>query len=67
VIGLVVGLTGAVGLTRLLASLLYGVRAADPLTLVTVSVALASVAFLASYVPARRATKAEPLIALRYE
>jgi predicted permease len=67
VVGLAVGLMAALGLARLMASLLYGVRPADPLTLLAVSLSLATVAFLASYVPARRATKVDPMIALRYE
>ncbi len=65
--GTAAGLVAAIGLTRLMASLLYGVRPADPSTLVVVCAALGSVAFLASYIPALRATEVDPLIALRYE
>jgi putative ABC transport system permease protein len=65
--GMALGVIAALGLTRLLASLLYGVRPADASTVVVVSLALGGVAFLASYVPARRATRVEPIHALRYE
>jgi putative ABC transport system permease protein len=65
--GMAVGIVAALGLTRLLASLLYGVRSTDPATLVAVSLALGIVAFLATYIPARRATQVEPMNALRYE
>jgi putative ABC transport system permease protein len=67
VIGLVVGLAGAWGVTRYLSSLLVGVSATDAITLITVSIGLLIVALLACYIPARRATKVDPLVALRYE
>jgi putative ABC transport system permease protein len=66
-IGVAIGLAGALGLTRFLSSLLFGVKPNDPLTLVAASALFMAVAILASYIPARRATKVDPLEALKHE
>ena len=64
-VGLVVGLVAAFLLTRVMASLLFGISATDPITFISISLALLAVALLASYIPALRATRVDPLIALR--
>ncbi len=66
-VGVAVGIVGAVALTRVLSGFLYGVTATDPLTLVCVSIVLSAVALLASYIPARRAARVDPMTALRCE
>jgi putative ABC transport system permease protein len=66
-IGVAIGLSGAFALTRLMTSLLFGVTPIDAPTFVTVSILLLAVALVACYIPARRAMKVNPLIALRYE
>jgi ABC-type lipoprotein release transport system permease subunit len=63
----VIGLVAAVAMTRLMESLLFGVDPIDPLTFGAVALALTAVALLASYVPARRASSVDPVVAIRFE
>ena len=65
--GLAIGIAAALALTRYISSMLYGIRSWDPLVFVAITALLGGVALLASYLPARRATKVDPIMTLRYE
>jgi putative ABC transport system permease protein len=67
VVGVLIGVAGAIALTRLMHSLLFNTSATDPFTFILISLLLSVAAFLACYIPARRAAKVDPLVALRYE
>jgi putative ABC transport system permease protein len=66
-LGLCIGVAGALVVARWMSSVLFGVKPTDPLTFIVVALVLGTVAFLASYVPARRAMRVDPIVALRYE
>jgi ABC-type antimicrobial peptide transport system permease subunit len=67
IVGVALGLAAAVGVTRVLTKFLFGVEPTDPLTFAIVTAALVATAFAAAFVPARRASRVDPLVAIRHE
>jgi putative ABC transport system permease protein len=67
IVGIIAGLTGAMAVSRFLRALLFGVQPIDPVTYAAVTLVLVAVALFATYIPARRAAKVDPMVALRYE
>jgi ABC-type antimicrobial peptide transport system permease subunit len=66
-VGIAIGIPATLGITRLITSMLFGIGAADPLTIVAAAILMLAVAALAGYIPARRASRVDPMVALRYE
>jgi ABC-type antimicrobial peptide transport system permease subunit len=66
-IGVAIGVAAALGLTRFMASLIYGVKTWDPAVFVTIAALLSAVSWIATYIPARRASRVDPMVSLRYE
>jgi len=66
-VGVVIGVAAGLGLTRFMAGLIYGVKTWDPAAFVSVSILLSAVCWLATYIPARRASRVDPMVSLRYE
>jgi ABC-type antimicrobial peptide transport system permease subunit len=66
-IGVVIGVAAALGLTQLMASMLFGIKPTDPITFIAVAALLGGIALFSCYLPARRAMKVDPMVALRYE
>ena len=66
-VGVIVGIGSSLALTRLMKSMLYGVKSWDPVTIILVTILLSTVTLLAAYFPAKRASRVDPMVALRYE
>ena len=66
-VGVIIGIASSLALARVMKSMLYGVKPWDPLSIMLVAILLAAVTLLAAYIPARRASRVDPMVALRYE